>query len=347
MGAAEARVVKAPAALAAHVRARQGGFALEAAVHLDGGIGVVFGPSGSGKSMLLGALAGVRRIEGGRVEVAGRVVEDAGARVRLPPERRGVGLVFQEPLLFPHLTVAGNLTFAGRQAERAGRKGLADYAEVVRRFDLEGLAERRPRRLSGGEKARAALARALLAAPDLLLLDEPFAALDGARRRDYLVQLREFADRGLPMLVVTHEIEDAAFLADHVVALEDGRVVSAGAAGEAMASPAFQSLLAAEDRGAALSPAMFSTAVAARSGRNVWVRADRVLLASAAPSGLSARHVWPAQVAAIGVEADGSVLAACAAEGGEVLARVTGEAAAKLALAPGRPVWCIVKTHLV
>ncbi|MBI1339617.1 ATP-binding cassette domain-containing protein [bacterium] len=337
-----------PPALAVDIRLQRGGFALEAEFRHEHGVAVVFGPSGSGKSLLLSAIAGLRRLGGGRVAVLGEPVEDVAAGVRTPPSRRGVGLVFQEPLLFPHMSVAGNLRFAAEQAMRAGRSATLSMDEAIERFELAALLPRAPRQLSGGEKNRVALARAILAAPRLLLLDEPFAALDGLRRRAYLRHLLDLSrEHGLPMLVVTHEIEDAAALADTLIALASGRVVACGPAREAMASHVFQSMLDPRDVGSAIPPSAFAGEVAERRERAVWLKADRVLLASERPRGLSARNIWEGEVARLTREADGSVLVEVSAPIGGLLARVTPEAASDLDLAPGRPVWSIVKTHLV
>jgi molybdate transport system ATP-binding protein len=333
------------------------------------GVSVVFGPSGAGKSMLLAALAGLNRIESGRVVMGGRVLDGDG--VHVPPHLRGVGLVFQDARLFPHLSVRGNLEFAAkraakpaggvilRQAKRdpeisvSGRGDGGDsrvkpendsvgVEEIATRLEISDLLDRPVRNLSGGEKSRVALARALLSAPELLLLDEPFAALDGKRRRAFVRLLREMArERGLPMMVVTHQVEEAAELADHVIAVRDGAVVAHGAAGEVMGSAAFSALLDRRDTGARVEAA----SVAGREGAGAWVRADNVLLAAEAPRGLSARHVWEGRVAQIVGEDEGSVLVTLETGVGRIVSRVVREAVNELGLDVGRPAWAVVKTH--
>lgn len=317
---------------------QRGAFRLEAAFEapLDA-ITAVFGPSGAGKSLLLAALAGLAGPAATRIELDGRAVD------ALPPHRRGIGVVFQEGRLFPHLTVQGNLDYAARRA-LPGRRRIG-FSEVVERFELGPLLARPVRNLSGGERNRVALARALLAGPELLLLDEPFAALDGLRRQAYLQALREIhAAHGLPMLVVTHQIEDAAALATHLIALQAGRVVAAGLLGEATQPPAFQALLEPRDQGAALPAQAVIGAPVWAAG--VWLRADAVLVSREPPRGLSARNVWEARIE--GLEAQGAArVLRLTASAGPLLARVTGEAAQELGLAPGGTVWAIVKAHAV
>lgn len=300
------------------------------------GITVVFGPSGAGKSMLLATLAGLNRIEAGRIELEGVDLTET------PAHARDIGLVFQEARLFPHLTVQGNLKYAlARRPE--GRAG-PEIESIARRLDFAALLDRPVRNLSGGEKSRVALARALLSAPKLLLLDEPFAALDGKRRRAFLAMLREISEaQALPMMVVTHQIEDAAELADHVLAMKEGRIVTQGSAATAMRDPAFLALLDRRDIGVRLHPG--AVAAAGLHGRGVWVRADNVLVASQAPHGLSARNVWDGRVIDIVHEDDGAMLASLETRVGYILSRITPEAVGELQLAAGKPAWAVVKTH--
>lgn len=319
--------------LVVDARLRRGAFALDARFEapLDG-VTVLFGPSGAGKSLLLSAIAGLARLDAGRIVLGGRDVSAT------PTHQRGVGLVFQDARLFPHLSVRENLAYAAQRAP-AARLGLEQAASL---FDIAALLERRVRNLSGGEKARVALARALLSAPDLLLLDEPFAALDGARRQRFLTLLKTLhAQFALPMIVVTHQIEDAAYLADHVVALKAGRVIASGPMQTTATMSAFQDLLDARDIGAAL-PAL---ALASASG-GAWVRADHVLLATAQPQGLSARNVWPGEILSLHAE-ETAVLVTVRTPVGVLVARVTRSAMDELALAPGLSVWAIVKAHSV
>jgi len=326
------------AALTGAVKLSRGRFALDAAFNLPGaGVTALFGPSGAGKSLLLSALAGLARLQAGRIVLGDRVLDDVAQTLHTPAHMRGIGLVFQDARLMPHLTVRANLTFAQERAPpQANAVGFDDATAF---FDIGALLDRRVLNLSGGEKSRVALARALLSAPEFLLLDEPFAALDGARRRAFLAVLRNMSRAfALPMLVVTHQIDDVAALADEVVGLDNGKVVAAGPLLAAASAPPFQALLDARDTGAPVK-------IAGGDHPAVWVRADNVLLARLSPLGLSARHVWPAQITAVTREGEASVLVALQAEEGALFSRVTPAAADELELARGGAAWAIVKAH--
>jgi molybdate transport system ATP-binding protein len=187
------------------------------------------GPSGAGKSTVLRAVAGLRRPDRGRIAVGERVLFDAEAGIDLPPESRGVGLVFQEYALFPHMTVEKNVAYGGR----------ARVGELLERLRIDHLARARPAQLSGGERQRVGLARALARNPSILLLDEPVSALDAHTRAGVRVELQELlGDLRLPTLLVTHDFEDAAALADRVGVIVDGRVLQVGSPGELVEAPA-------------------------------------------------------------------------------------------------------------
>ncbi len=320
---------------------RRGGFRLAADFEIASeGVTVVFGPSGSGKSTVLSAIAGLNRLERGSVTFNGRVLEDTLRKTRVPTHDRGIGLVFQDARLFPHLTVRGNLAYA--EARRPAARNAPITAGIARRLEFEALLDRPVRNLSGGEKGRVALARAIVSAPELLLLDEPFAALDGKRRRDYIVLLRDLShEHGVPMVVVTHQIDDAAELAAQVISLQGGRVIAHGSAAGVMARPDFLALLDRRDVGVRL-PA---SVLAGRNAEGVWVRADSVLLASEEPRGISARHVWRGRVMSIVREAETDVLVSIATDAGYILSRITPEALADLRLKEGATAWAVVKAH--
>jgi molybdate transport system ATP-binding protein len=325
--------------LSAHVRVARGRFLLEANVTAPGeGVTALFGPSGAGKSLLLSALAGLVRLQSGRIELGGRLLDDTGQGLHTPPHMRGVGLVFQDARLLPHLNVRANLAFAQKRAPK--RQGSLRFDEAVSFFDIASLLDRSIHNLSGGEKSRVALARAVLSAPELLLLDEPFAALDGARRRAFLATLKDMSRAfALPMMVVTHQIDDVAALADSVVALAAGKIVAAGPLMEVAVDERFQALLDAHDSGAPVKIAGQGPAAA------VWVRADNVLLARAAPNGLSARHVWRSEIEHLTHENETSTLVRVRAEQGAIFSRITPAACAELQLEQGGEVWAIVKAH--
>jgi molybdate transport system ATP-binding protein len=189
----------------------------------------LMGPSGAGKSSVLRAIAGLVRPEHGRIALGAGAWLDTARGVDLPPERRRVGLVFQEYALFPHLTVRGNVAFGGRER----------VDELLRRFGIEALADARPSAISGGERQRVALARALARDPGVLLLDEPLSALDAHTRSRVRQELRELLlDLGLPTVIVTHDFEDAAALADRVGVLVDGQLLQVDRPESLVATPA-------------------------------------------------------------------------------------------------------------
>ena len=193
----------------------------------------IIGPNGAGKSSVLAAIAGLVPLEAGLVSIGGRRVDG------LPPERRRIGVVFQDYVLFPHLTVRDNVAFAARM-RRGSRAAARAVAEPwLERYDLAGLADRLPSELSGGQAQRVALARALAADPDVLLLDEPMSALDVEVRADMRTELATHVrDFGGATVLVTHSPADAASLADSVLVLEQGRVTQRGTLAELRAAPA-------------------------------------------------------------------------------------------------------------
>ena len=208
-----------------------------AALPLDDGlVTVLFGPSGSGKTTVLRALAGLDRPDLGSIDFGGERWFDAGLGIDLPPQRRGVGLLFQDFALFPHLSVAANLAFGLHRLSRGEREGRV--AELAGRFDLAALLGRRPSQLSGGQKQRVALARALAPRPRLLLLDEPLSALDAPTREALRGELRRLLEQaGVPAVVVTHDRIEALALGDRMAVLIDGVIRQAGPVDQLFTSP--------------------------------------------------------------------------------------------------------------
>lgn len=329
------------------------------------GITVLFGPSGSGKTTVLRCVAGLERAAG-EVRIGGEAWQDDVAGTFLPTWRRPLGYVFQEASLFPHLDVAGNLRYAQRRAT-SGDEG-PDLAEVVQLLGLGALLARGVHDLSGGERQRVAIARALATRPKLLLLDEPLASLDPARRKEVLPWLEGLRDRlGLPMLYVTHSADEMARLADTVVLLDQGRVLAAEPPEDVLGRLDLP-LAADEDAGALIEgrvaqrDAAWHLARIDLEGGSLWVRDEglaagtpvrvRVLArdvsvatASAAPGTTSVQNLLPCTVQAVvpgNHPSQVTVRLSCGPQA--LLARITARGADQLGLAPGREVWAQVKS---
>jgi molybdate transport system ATP-binding protein len=202
-------------------------FRFDAAFEGGAGVTALFGPSGSGKTTAIRLLAGLERPDEGRIEVEDWLMLDTGRGVHVPPQRRRVGLVFQDALLFPHLTVRQNLLY-GRWFTPAAERRIG-FEGVVEVLGIGPLLARRPATLSGGERQRAAIGRALLASPRLLLMDEPLASLDAPRKAEILPFIERMRDEfRIPIVYVSHQAEEVARLADRVVRLDRGAVVDSG-----------------------------------------------------------------------------------------------------------------------
>ena len=316
------------------------------------GVVALFGPSGSGKSSTALAAAGLWRPAWCRVAVDGTVLADTRAGVWVPPERRRLGVVFQDARLFPHLGVEGNLRYGMRRA----RPGPIRFDTVVELLGIGALLRRRPSTLSGGERQRVAIGRALLAQPRLLLMDEPLSSLDDARRAEILPYLARLRDAlRLPILYVTHALDELTRLADTVVLLDSGSVVTAGPIAE-VAARADLPLALRDDAAAILlthvaahDPARGLTRLQADGmavlvplldrpvGAAVRARvpAREVALArGAVPGAISLQNVVPGRVRRV-VMGPRAALVELEAGRAALLARVTPDAVARLELAPG------------
>jgi molybdate transport system ATP-binding protein len=226
--------------LAVEVEKTLGDFTLEAKFEAAGGATALFGPSGAGKTTIANLIAGLIAPDRGRIALDGTVLFDAAGRIDVPPQRRRIGYVFQEGRLFPHLTVRANLDYGRRM--NGLKRDEAEMRHVIDLLDVGHLLDRRPGNLSGGERQRVAIGRALLMRPRLLLLDEPLASLDAARKREilpYLVRLRDEAK--VPMLYVSHFAAEARRIATQVVRIEDGRVSACGGP-DLLAAAAFEAM---------------------------------------------------------------------------------------------------------
>lgn len=286
---------------------RRGGFTLDVDLAVaPGEVLALVGPNGAGKSTALRAVAGLEALDRGRLELGGRVLDDAASGTFEPPSRRGVGTVFQDHRLFPHLTALGNVAFgpraAGRDRTTAERTGRA----WLERLGVGDLADRRPAALSGGQAQRVAIARTLAAGPRALVLDEPLAALDARTRADVQRALAEhLAGFDGPCLLVTHDVVDALVLADRLAVLEGGRIVQDGAPADVVRRPGTP--YAAHLLGLNLyrAPVPFPTrGPAPGPGHHVAVRPSAITLAPLGPDGGSAGAGWTGTVASVSARGD-------------------------------------------
>ncbi|MBM3514052.1 MAG: ATP-binding cassette domain-containing protein [Alphaproteobacteria bacterium] len=203
------------------VATTRGEAAIEARFKIDEGVTALFGPSGSGKTTVLSMIAGIIRPRSGRVLLDGQALFDADRGIDIPPERRHIGVVFQDRRLFPHLSVAGNLNYGFRLVPHAER--VQSFNDVVALLGLDRLLERKPLTLSGGEQQRVAIGRALLMSPRVLLMDEPLASLDGRRKDEILPYLEKLRDAvRLPIVYVTHDQREVSRLARRTLEMRDG-----------------------------------------------------------------------------------------------------------------------------
>ncbi|WP_053130111.1 molybdenum ABC transporter ATP-binding protein [Pseudomonas sp. MIACH] len=211
------------------------GFALDVDLHMPGrGVTALYGHSGSGKTTCLRCIAGLERAEDGFIQINDEVWQDSRNGLFVPPHKRALGYVFQEPSLFPHLSVRANLEFGLKRIPRQQRR--VDMAQATELLGIGHLLERHPQHLSGGERQRIGIARALLTSPKLLLMDEPLAALDSKRKSEILPYLERLHDElDIPVLYVSHAQDEVARLADHIVLLSDGKALASGPIGETLA----------------------------------------------------------------------------------------------------------------
>ena len=329
-----------------------------------GEIGVLIGPSGCGKTTLLRAVAGLERACAGTIALDGQAV--SGAHLHLPPEQRRIGMVFQDYALFPHLDVGRNVGFGLRglpAPERARR-----VAEVLALVDLPGSERRFPHELSGGQQQRVALARAMAPGPRLLLLDEPLAALDAARKAEVLPWFERLArELRTPMLYVTHSLDEVARLADHLLLLKDGRAVAQGPVAALLARldiaqshgdaagalidgvvesiEADYQLLHVRFAGGTIQCVHAPGTPLRQPGERVRLRvqARDVSLTLRAAQDTSILNVLPASVTSLVADGPAQTLVALDAGGTPLLARVTRKSADALQLAPGLPVFAQIK----
>ena len=339
--------------LDAHLVVRRDGFTLDAELRAhDGEVVALLGPNGAGKTTALRALAGLTALDAGHIDLDGVRLDDPAGRRFTAPEGRHIGVVFQDYLLFPHLSALENVAFGPRCRGVRRAQARADAAELLDRMGLAGHAGSRPRQLSGGQAQRVALARALATGPRLLLLDEPLAALDARTRLDTRAHLRgHLAGHTGPAVLVTHDPLDAMMLADRLVILEHGRVVQTGDAAAITSRPRTDYVArlvglnlyrGRADGGLVDLGDGFALTTATPQHGAVFVAFPpaAVALYAQRPDG-SPRNLWRATVAT--VSRHGDALRVELTGGITVAADVTPAAAVQLGLRPGREVWAGLK----
>jgi len=343
---------------------RLGAFALDVHFRSGPGLTALFGRSGAGKTSVVNAIAGLLSPERARIAVDGAVLVDTERAIAVPAHRRRVGYVFQEARLFPHLTVRQNLLFGRWFAQRA--PAAVPFDNVVELLGIAALLDRRPGRLSGGEKQRVAIGRALLANPRLLLMDEPLASLDGRRKDEILPYLETLRDQArIPIVYVSHAAAEVARLATTIVLLADGMVRAVGPVAEIMSRAGLYPLAGRFEAGAVLAVQVERhdsgyglTELSGSFGRltvprldlpvgaalRVRIRARDVILAASPPTAISTLNVLSGVIEAIVPIAEAALEVQLRLGDDHLLAHVTRRSGDALGLAPGRPVFALVKT---
>jgi molybdate transport system ATP-binding protein len=343
---------------------RLGAFELDIHFRSGRGLTALFGRSGAGKTSIVNVIAGLVRPERGRIVVDGSVLIDTERGIKVPAHRRRVGYVFQEDRLFPHLTVRQNLLFGRWFA--IGSTPAARLDDVVDLLGIGALLDRRPARLSGGEKQRVAIGRALLASPRLLLMDEPLASLDAARKDEILPYIERLRDQaGVPIVYVSHAVAEVTRLASTIVLISDGRVRVVGPLQEVMGRAELYPVAGRFEAGAVLVARVAAhdarwglTELAGTFGKltvprlptpvgaslRVRIRARDVILAASPPTEISALNVLAGRIEAV-VPIENAALEVQLRLGDErLLARVTRRSGATLGLVPGREIFAVIKT---
>jgi len=339
-------------------------FRLQARFRSDGRLTALFGQSGSGKTTLVNAIGGLVHPSKGRIVVNGRILVDTDRGIVVPKHKRRIGYVFQEGRLFPHINVRHNLLFGRWFTPKSER--VASFDAIVELLGIGHLLDRRPATLSGGEKQRVAIGRALLADPQLLLMDEPLASLDEARKAEiypYIERLRD--EGGAPIVLVSHSVAEIARLATSIVVLSEGQVMASGPASEVLRHTSLLPQVGPTEAGALIETrvlrhedAFALTILQAKAGLltvprldlppstalRVRLRARDIILSLTQPEDLSALNILPGTISAIDDVDAASLDVTLDCGGDSLVARVTRKSVAQLRLTPGRAVHAIIKS---
>ncbi len=337
-------------------------FSLSVSFEVPPGITALFGPSGSGKTTVINAVSGLLKPDAGRIILAGEPIFDTSLRINLPPHKRRLGYVFQDGRLFPHLSVEKNLLYGQRFAlQDEPGPSLESVSELL---GISSLLQRAPGGLSGGEKQRVAIGRALLSRPRMLLMDEPLAALDEPRKEEilpYLERLRDQTD--IPILYVSHSVAEVARLATSVVLLDKGSVIRSGPAEQVLSDPTTVRQLGLRQAGSVLSAAITAhhadglTELTVSGGTLFLPKMDRpvgaktrvrilaqdIIVAGSLPRDLSALNILPAEVTTVQPGSGPGVVIQMRSGSDHLLARITRRSAEKMRLKPGAHVFAVIK----
>lgn len=345
---------------------RVGDLAIEADFTSSAGITALFGRSGSGKTTIVNMVAGLVRPDTGRIKINDRVLFDSASHINLPSHRRRIGYVFQEARLFPHLTVKQNLNYGAWFARH--RKAANQFNHVVEMLGIGTLLARRPLNLSGGEKQRVAIGRALLSTPDILLMDEPLASLDDDRKGEILPYIERLRDEAsVPIIYVTHAVPEIARLATSVVLLADGKAIASGSAADVLSRLDLLPFTAQDESGAgALIEAEIARhdlddhlstlrsplgefripAIDAPVGTSLrlQIKARDVMISLSRPTDISALNVVPCRIVELRDDAAGMVNLKLAHADAIFMARVTRKSVRQLNLVPETEVFAVIKS---